>query len=239
MTIIATPVYSSVDSNIIIQVDFQQSVIGLMSDYNEVVDKSPYQHAITYEPGATVDDGTIETWIVNPRNRFMEGNPSTGRIYLANSPAMNLGTGDFTFEWWQARAYLPTTPGNPNINSGIMGTNGIGGVDIYQLSHSQGGDMIFRYGGVEILRFELAPFVTDATFEHAAFVRENGTLTLYYNGVARASVADSTDIDMLGFDFQIGQSQGAPGYMPYDDVRVTSDARYSGGSYTPPNPGWS
>jgi hypothetical protein len=220
-------------------VDFQQSVIGLMSDYNEVVDKSPYQHATTYATGANVDDGTVETWIVNPRNRFMEGSPSTGEIYLANHPAMNLGTGDFTIEWWQAR---PTGQpvGNPNLNSGIMEINGLldDGWWILQLSHSQGGDMRIVYANTILLDVELAPYTGNGEFEHVAFVRENGTLTLYHKGIARGSVADSTDFNAQGNDMTIGGMATLAGYMPIDDVRVTKDARYSGGSFSPPNEGW-
>jgi hypothetical protein len=147
------------------------------------------------------------------------------RIEVANSTELQMGTGDFTFEWW----WYPTAAAIMRPIC-INGT-GAGSWSIIMYAN-QTFDLAFATSPV----FSSAVSYSINTWEHIAIVRENGTVTCYVDGISQQSATNTTNLNattVLGIGYDTAaSSQAYQGYM--SDVRITKGlARYTS-SFTPP-----
>ena len=154
-------------------------------------------------------------------------------LSIADSPDLQMGSGDFTIEFW---IYLNSLSGNPTpidkayTGSGVSNTG-------YLLQYSS--SALKFYGGIT-----LTSSTTDTTgvWIHYALTRNSGTTTLYRNGVSVASGSDATNYTYnttlgIGANVLAGAGFGAGagainGYM--SDVRIYKGyAKYTA-NFTPP-----
>jgi hypothetical protein len=156
-----------------------------------------------------------------------------------NSGQYNLfdfGTGDFTIEFWfycinttSGMVYTRAVSGH-NLCAVFVGANATDRVSFFATA-SGGGTAIQSAG---------TPAVS--TWNHAAIVRQNGTVTVYLNGTGGTPTSNTTDITAgstygsyvptIGAYYHGGISYPFAGYI--DDFRITKGyARYTA-NFTPP-----
>lgn len=154
---------------------------------------------------------------------------STGyaRAYF-NSNVTNFGTGNFTVEAW---IYPTSTPNAWYIMDGR--TTGNGPFAFFFSNSGNNLSWVMSSGSVQSSGYA----VSTNTWTHVAAVRNNGTTTIYANGVSKLSFADtgsypSSSYVTLG---TIGSSPGTEdnfvGYM--QELRISSIAQYTA-NFTPP-----
>lgn len=156
-----------------------------------------------------------------------------------NSGQYNLfdfGTGDFTIEFWfycinttSGMVYTRAVSGH-NLCAVFVGANATDRVSFFATA-SGGGTAIQSAG---------TPAVS--TWNHAAIVRQNGTVTVYLNGTGGTPASNTTNITAgstygsyvptIGAYYHGGISYPFAGYI--DDFRITKGyARYTT-NFTPP-----
>lgn len=155
---------------------------------------------------------------------------SGARIKFPHSPQLNFGTGDFTLEYW---IYYTSLSGyQTQYTKGY--TNGI----LIQTGNGDGKAQIYAASGTPIAE-PTSPATN--TWIHYAFVRRNGTVTIYKNGISVASDTRTGNVNFtgagaIGANITEGSGQ-ADGLYPVrayiDDFRVSSFARYTG-NFTAP-----
>jgi hypothetical protein len=147
------------------------------------------------------------------------------------NPNFSIGTGNFTVEGWFYQTDIGSTYQSIlEINNHL----GVGG--ILFIGNTSGNACVYAAdtGGGGFV----APQATTANvWQHIAFVRNNGTLRTYVNGVSTSSQPDFT----LNIQCTIGLTVGCDrtgngayfyyGYM--DELRVSRYARYTA-NFTPP-----
>lgn len=146
-----------------------------------------------------------------------------------------LGTGDFTVEF---RAKLKTLSSQNVAISAFDSTPGASG---WNINFTADNELRWYYnvGGSD---FGFPIVVKDAAifndaWHSIAFVRKNGVLTCYVDGLSRASAPDTREYKRTAVNLSIGfQANGVSRYGfigSLDEVRITKNvARYSG-NYTP------
>lgn len=232
--------YSS-DSGI--AVDFKQpSGVGLMSTFNEVVDKTSPSNSITYGSLAYVDDGTLnagsDTGNLFGNFSYHDGNASR-YIEFGDSSDFDFGTGDFTIEWYDRI-------GAWNVVSGVVGASSSPGANGWAITRRRSTEsyaLWFHNGGATpYTPTGLNGVVTLGEFSHMALVRFSGNLQLYVDGTALGApvaYASAVDSNSTGLRFG-GTSTAAGNSSSYDDLgefRITKAARYTS-NFTPPGEGF-
>jgi len=157
-------------------------------------------------------------------------------LTILSNPQLQFGTGNFTVECWSYLvARTNTTPCIfSNYNSYVAGA-----LSLFA-GHASG--TITRYqvalNGSTFPVIQSTTNIAYNTWVHLAVVRNNGTITLYIDGVANGSVASSVSLNGVGTSWYIGTSGDAittcciNGYI--DDFRITKGvARYTA-AFTPP-----
>ena len=160
---------------------------------------------------------------------------STAYATTPSSSALVFGTGDFTVEFWlrhssHSSAQTLVNKGY-NINGGWIIQNGLGD-----------GRLTFYHwtGGSDVaVAAETAGTINDGQWYHIAVVRAAGVTTLYRDGTAVGSGADTLDYNDSASALCIGCGS-ATGFNNYflagqvDDFRITNGvARYLA-DFTPP-----
>lgn len=153
--------------------------------------------------------------------------------YFPTPTLFSFGTGDFTIEGW---IYWNSLTGSPSIIDTRPSTTaygwafGVGNVNSNELYFGWGeGSGSMPHNG-------LSPALNSGAWNHCAVVRHNGTTTVYLNGTAGSSFADSQNYVCTGI-MSIGSSQSyadnyvTPGYL--SDVRISKSAIYTS-NFTPP-----
>lgn len=185
-----------------------------------IVDNSPYPRSISVNGNAQISTAQSK---FGGSSLLLDG---TGDWIYAEPGSAPFGTGDFTVEGWfywnsianggLFHVYPGTPPGTTNGTAvGFDGTQ----FQIYTggTNNSQGGS------------------VSIGTWYHVAYVKSNGSVSLYVNGVKQGvSRADTTNYGGNGVNVGLYYSNGFtfPGYI--DDFRVTIGvARYTS-DFTPP-----
>lgn len=144
--------------------------------------------------------------------------------------AFTFGTGDFTVEGWFYQTADRIYPSALEINNHL----GVGG--ILFITKSSGVACIYAAdtGGGSFI----APQATTLnTWNHIAWVRNNGVLRTYVNGVSSSSAALTLNITAttsvtIGGEQSVTEGYCFPGYI--DDLRITKGiARYTT-NFTPP-----
>lgn len=144
-------------------------------------------------------------------------------VNAPNSSAFAFGTGDFTVEFWVNSSvfqnYITIVSTRTGINS-----------NCWSIGTQAAAQMLF-YAGAEIVRDTAAMLAN--TWYHFAFVRANGVLTGYRNGVAFASVANTFDFTSTTLRFGSDVSYGEPftGYL--SNLHIVKGTAVYTGNFTP------
>jgi hypothetical protein len=156
-------------------------------------------------------------------------------LSVADDASLQLGSGDFTIEFW---IYLNSLSGNPTPIDKAYTGSGVSGVG-YLLQYSS--SALKFYGGIT-----LTSSTTDTTsvWIHYALVRNSGTTTLYRNGVSVASGSDNTNYTYntslgIGANILAGAGFGAGagainGYI--SNLRIVKGKAIYTEAFTPPTP---
>jgi hypothetical protein len=181
----------------------------------------------------TVGNAQISTAQSKFGGSSMYFNGSGDRLINSASSQYTLfdfGTGDFTIEFW---FYCTTT------TSGIVYARGASGHNLCTVYvGANATDRVSFYaaasGAGTAIKSAGTPVVS--TWNHAAIVRQNGTVTVYLNGTGGTPTSNTTDITNSSYVPSIGDYNHSPlpfsGYI--DDLRITKGyARYTT-DFTPP-----
>lgn len=185
-------------------------------------DSSTYTHGIT--GSALVDAGS----------KFGSGaakfSASGDYLSVGADATLNLGTGDFTIEFW-----VNPTGSVPNGFAVMMDWRPSGTTGQYPT--------IYMYSGMQVVFFQseadriVGPALSANTWTHIAVCRYAGTTTLYVNGASAGTYNDSNNYGVgsvvtLG---KAGRDGNGQFYGSMDEIRVSKGiARYTG-PFTPPN----
>ncbi len=151
-------------------------------------------------------------------------------VTISSSDGFNMGTGEFTIEGWWYFTSFSNSFGLYDQWSGSSSGNS-------QIWHgtSAAGKIKWYYNGSSIVTSNTT--MSTGQWYHIAFVRESGTLKMYFNGTVDSNTQSfssqygKTDTVYLGAQHTSGG--GAPLYY-VDDLRVTKGlARYTG-NFTAP-----
>jgi hypothetical protein len=144
-----------------------------------------------------------------------------GSSSLSLPDSLGLGAGDFTVEAFINRS------GNAGV--GHILCDQANGLVMYAV-----GEAVY-FGQVNAGLLTSGPMSSADAWHHVAFVRENGAIALYVDGVQVAGSADSTDLTAVG-PAEIGAlfDQSGNFYGKVANLRISSTARYAGGSFTVP-----
>jgi len=144
-----------------------------------------------------------------------------GNSSLSLPDSLGLGAGDFTVEAFINRS------GNAGV--GHILCDQANGLVMYAV-----GEAIY-FGQVNAGLLASGPMSSANAWHHVALVRESGAIALYVDGVQVAGSADSTDLTAVG-PAEIGAlfDQSGNFYGKVANLRISSTARYAGGSFTVP-----
>ena len=162
---------------------------------------------------------------------------ATNSVEIATGTWAQLGTGDFTWEYW----IYPIASNNYHLGSGTSGQN-LSSTFTLGMSNKQ---LILYYTAdgtaAHLLATSGAPEYNLNEWHHLAYVRAGNVHKIYANGILATSetrsgaMANSTGPTIIG---QYGTGSGIYGYGAegiYCDVRlVKGTAVYSGSTYTVP-----
>lgn len=156
---------------------------------------------------------------------------SSGHFVMIDpTPSFNVGTGDFTLEFWlrantgssytSAQSYFKndTDFGTPTFTIGSIAPTTFGGPNLLTTSVTgpiSGTDAWQRSGGTGV-------------WQHFAFCRRSGVLTVYVDGTSVASTAYTASLHLSGSDTAGMMLMSNTGSILVDDIRITTTARYNG-----------
>ena len=151
-------------------------------------------------------------------------------VTISSSDGFNMGTGEFTIEgWWYFTSFSNSFGLYDQWSSSSSGNS--------QIWHSlnSAGKLKWYYDGGSLITSNTT--MSTGQWYHIAFVRESGTLKMYFNGTVDSNTQSfssqygKTDTVYLGDQHASGG--GTPLYY-VDDLRVTKGlARYTG-NFTAP-----
>jgi hypothetical protein len=150
---------------------------------------------------------------------------SPGDAVTASSSDFAFGTGDFTVEFWSYNTslhnWVTMASSSPRSATGwSCGTDAAGTAAWYCQAIGR------------ILESPAGTYTAN-TWHHTAYVRSNGTIKVYVDGVERDSATDTINYDKT--DFCIGALDNGSEYMVgyMDDIRISKTALYTA-NFTPP-----
>lgn len=192
-------------------------------------DSSQNNAAIT-SFGATVDTSTV-MFGTGSVSTVGAGNRQVDSPTLAALPALNIDTGDFTFEFW-------ANPSTGLVNTAIAGVGTVGlNAGIGLTSDASGNLQFTNFHGTTILT---GPLTTNA-WTHIAIVRQGSQFTLYLDGVGATGAPWAGD---LGLSTSLSTAQVLLGVAPniigssfngfLDEFRLTVGLAQYTGNFTPP-----
>ena len=147
-------------------------------------------------------------------------------VTLSSSDGFNMGTGDFTIEAWYYFTSFSNSFGHYDQWAG--GSTGAGNVQMWNSTSAQG-KIKWYYDGSS--NFTSSTTMSTGQWYHVAYVRESGTLKIYFNGTVDSNTQSySGQLGKTGtlyFGDQHAGGGGAPQYY-IDDLRITKGlARYT------------
>ena len=147
-------------------------------------------------------------------------------VTISSSDGFNMGTGDFTIEAWYYFTSFSNSFGHYDQWAG--GSTGAGNVQMWNSTSAQG-KIRWYYDGSS--NFTSSTTMSTGQWYHVAYVRESGTLKIYFNGTVDSTTQSySGQIGKTGTVYLGDQHAGggsAPQYY-IDDLRVTKGlARYT------------
>jgi hypothetical protein len=169
---------------------------------------------------------TTQTKFANTKSMYFDG---TGDYVIINDTNIaNFGTSDFTIETW---VYCEDTNTNQIIETRPSNTNGS-----YISAGIQAGSGIFFYTNNAYAHTGTRiGTINTGQWHHVAWVRYNGTITSYIDGVSVGSASNTTNVissnTYIGWNAFAGDNTGS---VYIQDFRVTRNiARYTA-NFTPP-----
>ena len=147
-------------------------------------------------------------------------------VIISSSDGFNMGTGEFTIEGWY---YFTSFSNSFSIYDQWNGSaTGAGNVQMW-MSHSAAGKVKWYYVGSSLLQSNAT--MSSGQWYHIAFVRESGTLKMYFNGALDSNTQSfSGQFGKTGTVYLGDQHAGGGGAPQYfvDELRVTKGtARYT------------
>ena len=188
---------------------------GQLGDLSIVSRNSPVQVGTS-----ALGDANAYSVNVSGNNRYLE---------VANTTALQFGTGDFTMECW---VLIPGVISQIGYATNIIGN---------QISNTENLGFIIYTGKFCALKYSARFIVGTTTVQsntwyHIAIVRSGATMTLYVNGVSEGSVSNSIDFNSAD-NFRVGY-QSDPSINQYiSNVRLVKGiAVYTGTFAVPTTP---
>ena len=147
-------------------------------------------------------------------------------VTISSSDGFNMGTGDFTIEAWYYFTSFSNSFGHYDQWAGS--STGSGNVQMWNSTSAQGKIKWYYDGGSN---FTSSTTMSTGQWYHVAYVRESGTLKMYFNGTVDSNTQSySSQFGKTGtlyFGDQHAGGGGAPQYY-IDDLRITKGlARYT------------
>ena len=169
---------------------------------------------------------TAQAKFANTKSMYFDG--SGDYVVIKNSSVAGFKTGDFTIETW---VYCEDTDTNQIIETRPGSTNGS-----YVAAGIQAGSGIFFYtNSAYVHTGTRIGTINIGQWHHVAWVRYNGTITSYIDGVSVSSASNSTNFILnrlvIGWNAYNLDNTGS---VYIQDLRITKDlARYTA-NFTPP-----
>jgi len=192
-------------------------------------DASQYGRTIINNGATISDNGRFGKGI------YVNGAGALPNTYLYTNNMGDLGTGDFTVDFWLK---LATAGSQYALFSTLLlkanwNTSGATG-DFF--ANYEYGILEFRiYNGTtnSAPKGTVVNKPTDGLFHHYAFVRSNGVVTIYIDGNSVFSYSSSISLlgNTVGFGRGDARGYGASGY--YSEFRISNIARWTE-NFTPP-----
>jgi hypothetical protein len=190
--------------------------VGLISGNLQIID-SVSGNSISVYGGIAYSDSMVKV------NSYSLQFPVGSRIVVSGSK-LNLGTSDFTIEYWM---YLTAYTSGNGVHYNVQVDARAGGSG--PLIALDANKKLFHTSstvGTSVIALN--------TWYHVAWVRHNSTLTLYVNGVAEGSVSDAgnyaSTIWALGNAYTGNDGWSLTGYL--DEFHITDTAKYTS-NFTP------
>lgn len=188
---------------------------------NTFVDGSTNNFTITRFGDAT--QGNFSPFCGSGGSGYFDG--SGDYLTIADNAALQMGTGDFTIEFWINYTSLngyPTPFSKGYTSAGAL---------LFQTGANNGLMIVYANGSAVISETGTG---TTGTWIHYALVRNGTTLTLYRNGSSVGSVTNSTNFNNTG-NFAIGDRSGGGtplnGYL--SNFRIVKGTAVYTSSFTP------
>lgn len=196
---------------------------------NTFVDSSSNNFTVTRNGNST--QGTFTPFSVGQRQWSWYFDGTGDYITVADNAALDLGTGDFTIECW-----VWPDKSQPAAYPAIMSKGAYQGANAWALVCTPASNSVtFQYGAT--------PSNIDATgallpnvFSHLAVVRAGNTLTIYINGVSKATGTVTTDFSNAN-SFVIGRydTSGSNDFAGYiSNLRLVKGTAVYTAAFTPP-----
>lgn len=150
---------------------------------------------------------------------------TSAQLTIGSSSDFAFGTGDFTIEWWMNMSSFTGSP----WDSGAVNTSGNLGIFIdstYMYVRASATDVYFAWNTTG---------VSTGEWHHYALVRDNGTMSIYIDGVSVSSGTNSASISAQTayVGYLQGHGYANDGYM--QDLRVYKGlAKYTSDFTVPP-----
>ena len=210
---------------------------GLDSNHVLVLQSDTTNNSTTFTDISA--NGHTMTAVGNAKHSTTEKKIGASSIYVDGSgdqvhassahSDFSFGTGDFTIEGW-VRWTSSGTDKTFIVNRNAAGsTHWYTGWNTGYEMHMSTGSAVLLTSGVDFRAFV-------NTWKHVAFVRDNGTLRVYLDGVQKNSVANTTNFSANNaIRFGDGDTQGSQAMTGYlDGMRISKVCRYPDGTtFTP------
>ena len=190
------------------------------------VDDSFSHHAVTANGNANID---------TTQKKFGSGSGllDTGYLTIPDHSDWDLGSGDFTFDYWVNFNSWNT------VNVFMCSTDWGASVEGYLIAMRQSRVLFLATSGVsswDKANFSGAYSFNLNTWSHIALVRNSGLLALYVDGSCIATQSNSNIINSSGAAMYIGDANTAEsnisGYL--DEVRISNGIARWTSDFTPP-----
>jgi len=211
--------YLVTSTSVPVTVEYPQSV--LTAQTFAVQTPFPAPKSITFDGYAYIDSA--------------ESKFGTGSLRLASSgdeittgPSSDFafGTRDFTFDMWARFSALPQTGNSLVFMQQWQDSENVIVTGLANVNNSQEATFYSKINGAsEHFTSGQIPTISTDVWYHVAWVRSNGTVTIYWNGVNVASVPDNDAIPQLNAPMQFGSYPQFYGWL--DEVRISNVARWT------------
>jgi hypothetical protein len=202
---------------------------------NRFLDVGPGAYTVTPTNGPTIQAfspfAPSAKYAPETHGGSMYFDSSGDYINTGSDVGLNLGTGNFTWEFW---TYLTATPSDASI---LFQPRTPAGIDAVLFGYKSGSNLTIYAttdGGSSWNLFNNTTIIAiDSVLNrwaHWAFVRNGSTYTVYVDGISRTSSTSANQISQATNVFTIGNN--VPGY--FSSFRFTKAQALTTGNFNPP-----